>query len=155
MAPPSSLMALGNDNSLGDHRSPKEANHSENNHLHNSHYSNSQGNVSILNNHVQGGVKAQGITPTLAETNPVYYRDEPQNVNYKATANSITETAMAIDLDQDDNAENKTIIRLPNFFYDCSMEHLLTLITFMLEQLVDHNDKLPLAPSQLTRFHSR
>ena len=40
-------------------------------------------------------------------------------------------------------------------FYDCDMADLIVLISDMIMQLIHHNDRLPLTPSGLTRFHSR
>ncbi|KAI8925048.1 cyclin-domain-containing protein [Entophlyctis helioformis] len=47
------------------------------------------------------------------------------------------------------------VIELPEYFHLCSSEHLISLIADMLGRLVSHNDQIPLAASNLTRFHSR
>lgn len=40
-------------------------------------------------------------------------------------------------------------------FWQCDTPDLVILIADMIMQLIEHNDKLPLTPSGLTRFHSR
>jgi len=40
-------------------------------------------------------------------------------------------------------------------FEDASTEHLLALISDMIDRLIAHNDQIPLHPDGLTRFHSR
>ncbi|KAK0540711.1 Pho80p cyclin [Tilletia horrida] len=44
---------------------------------------------------------------------------------------------------------------LPALFEDSKAEDVVVLVADMLSRLVAHNDKLPLHPSSLTRFHSR
>lgn len=44
---------------------------------------------------------------------------------------------------------------IPPLFWECETADLVVLIADMLMQLIEHNDKLPLTPSGLTRFHSR
>ncbi|CAD6888196.1 unnamed protein product [Tilletia controversa] len=44
---------------------------------------------------------------------------------------------------------------LPALFEDAKAEDVVVLVADMLSRLVAHNDKLPLHPSSLTRFHSR
>lgn len=44
---------------------------------------------------------------------------------------------------------------LPAKFYEASIDHLALLIGDMLERLMTHNDRIPLSPESLTRFHSR
>ncbi|KAI5479927.1 hypothetical protein MNV49_002217 [Pseudohyphozyma bogoriensis] len=44
---------------------------------------------------------------------------------------------------------------VPRFFELCELEDLITLIASMLDKLIEHNDKIPLTPTGLTRFHSR
>ncbi|KAF7977764.1 hypothetical protein HWV62_2866 [Athelia sp. TMB] len=44
---------------------------------------------------------------------------------------------------------------LPAKFYEVSIDHLAVLIGDMLERLMIHNDRIPLSPESLTRFHSR
>lgn len=44
---------------------------------------------------------------------------------------------------------------IPPLFWQCDTEDLTILIADMIMQLIEHNDKLPLTPSGLTRFHSR
>jgi len=51
------------------------------------------------------------------------------------------------------NATDK--IELPRSFEQCDIDHLVVLIADMLERLMKHNDKIPLSPDSLTRFHSR
>ncbi|KLO15404.1 cyclin-domain-containing protein [Schizopora paradoxa] len=46
-------------------------------------------------------------------------------------------------------------IELPKSFEHCDIDHLVVLIADMLERLMKHNDKIPLSPDSLTRFHSR
>lgn len=40
-------------------------------------------------------------------------------------------------------------------FWECDTADLVVLIADIIMQLIEHNDKLPLTPSGLTRFHSR
>jgi len=40
-------------------------------------------------------------------------------------------------------------------FEDAKIEHLLALISDMIDRLIVHNDQIPLQPDALTRFHSR
>ncbi|KAF8497667.1 cyclin-domain-containing protein [Gautieria morchelliformis] len=44
---------------------------------------------------------------------------------------------------------------LPPRFEDAQLDHLVVLIADMLQRLIIHNDKIPLSPESLTRFHSR
>lgn len=44
---------------------------------------------------------------------------------------------------------------IPPLFWQCDTGDLVVLISDMIMQLIEHNDKLPLTPSGLTRFHSR
>ncbi|BGP41702.1 Pho80p cyclin [Rhodotorula kratochvilovae] len=44
---------------------------------------------------------------------------------------------------------------VPGAFEHCEVEDLITLIASMLDKLRDHNDRIPLTPNSLTRFHSR
>lgn len=44
---------------------------------------------------------------------------------------------------------------IPPLFWQCDTIDLVVLIADMIMQLIEHNDKLPLTPSGLTRFHSR
>jgi len=44
---------------------------------------------------------------------------------------------------------------LPAAFEDTDIDHLALLIADMLERLMAHNDRIPLLPESLTRFHSR
>ncbi|KIM91958.1 hypothetical protein PILCRDRAFT_28289, partial [Piloderma croceum F 1598] len=46
-------------------------------------------------------------------------------------------------------------IELPRDFMDANIDHLALLIGDMLERLMTHNDRIPLSPESLTRFHSR
>ncbi|TRM69708.1 cyclin-domain-containing protein [Schizophyllum amplum] len=46
-------------------------------------------------------------------------------------------------------------VELPFAFEEADMEHLVNLIADMLERLMAHNDRVPLLPESLTRFHSR
>lgn len=45
--------------------------------------------------------------------------------------------------------------KIPSMFWECDTTDLVVLIADMIMQLIEHNDKLPLTPSGLTRFHSR
>ncbi|ORY84229.1 cyclin-domain-containing protein [Protomyces lactucae-debilis] len=44
---------------------------------------------------------------------------------------------------------------IPPHFYDADTQDLVVLIADMIHQLIAHNDRLPLTPAGLTRFHSR
>ncbi|KDE06868.1 hypothetical protein MVLG_02903 [Microbotryum lychnidis-dioicae p1A1 Lamole] len=44
---------------------------------------------------------------------------------------------------------------VPNLFELCQVNDLISLIASMLDRLIQHNDRIPLTPSSLTRFHSR
>ncbi|KAL5528644.1 PHO80 [Sanghuangporus sanghuang] len=46
-------------------------------------------------------------------------------------------------------------IELPRAFEHADIDHLVVLIADMLDRLIEHNDKIPLSPEALTRFHSR
>ncbi|KAG7090888.1 hypothetical protein E1B28_009968 [Marasmius oreades] len=46
-------------------------------------------------------------------------------------------------------------VELPPAFEDANVDHLFHLIAEMLERLMSHNDRIPLIPESLTRFHSR
>ncbi|TFK75349.1 cyclin-related 2 [Pluteus cervinus] len=46
-------------------------------------------------------------------------------------------------------------VELPTAFEEADIEHLAHLIADMLERLMAHNDRIPLSPESLTRFHSR
>ncbi|KAJ8077012.1 Pho80p cyclin [Marasmius tenuissimus] len=46
-------------------------------------------------------------------------------------------------------------VELPPAFEDAPIDHLVQLIADMLERLMSHNDRIPLIPESLTRFHSR
>ncbi|KAL4267010.1 Cyclin PHO80-like protein [Pleurotus pulmonarius] len=46
-------------------------------------------------------------------------------------------------------------VELPASFEDADMDYLAQLIADMLERLMVHNDRIPLLPESLTRFHSR
>ncbi|KAF9268819.1 cyclin-domain-containing protein [Marasmius fiardii PR-910] len=46
-------------------------------------------------------------------------------------------------------------VQLPPAFEDANIEHLIQLIADMLERLMSHNDRIPIIPESLTRFHSR
>ncbi|PPR02975.1 hypothetical protein CVT26_004919 [Gymnopilus dilepis] len=46
-------------------------------------------------------------------------------------------------------------LEVPPVFEDAPVEHLIHLIADMLERLMAHNDRIPLSPESLTRFHSR
>ncbi|KAM0751050.1 cyclin-domain-containing protein [Meredithblackwellia eburnea MCA 4105] len=45
--------------------------------------------------------------------------------------------------------------QVPALFELCEPEDLITLISSMLDRLISHNDRIPLTPTSLTRFHSR
>ncbi|GAA5963352.1 hypothetical protein JCM3765_006993 [Sporobolomyces pararoseus] len=44
---------------------------------------------------------------------------------------------------------------VPQLFEHCQVEDLIALIASMLDRLIEHNDRIPLTPNSLTRFHSR
>ncbi|KIM45123.1 hypothetical protein M413DRAFT_47510, partial [Hebeloma cylindrosporum] len=44
---------------------------------------------------------------------------------------------------------------IPQNFEEATIDHLVQLIADMLERLMVHNDRIPLSPESLTRFHSR
>lgn len=46
-------------------------------------------------------------------------------------------------------------VEVPASFNDAPIDHLVVLIADMLERLIAHNDRIPLSPESLTRFHSR
>ncbi|KAI0688038.1 cyclin-domain-containing protein [Cytidiella melzeri] len=46
-------------------------------------------------------------------------------------------------------------VRLPESFEDVDVDILVQLVADMLERLVTHNDRIPLSPEAVTRFHSR
>ncbi|KAH7888623.1 cyclin-domain-containing protein [Phlebopus sp. FC_14] len=46
-------------------------------------------------------------------------------------------------------------VALPAAFEDADIDNLALLIADMLERLIAHNDRIPLLPESLTRFHSR
>ncbi|KAF8513169.1 cyclin-domain-containing protein [Hysterangium stoloniferum] len=52
-------------------------------------------------------------------------------------------------------SESFQTILLPSRFEDADRDCLVALIADMLERLIVHNDKIPLSPESLTRFHSR
>ncbi|BFZ57998.1 Pho80p cyclin [Savitreella phatthalungensis] len=52
-------------------------------------------------------------------------------------------------------AQAHTPKMLPETFAECEMTDLIILVSDMIRQLIHHNDRLPLTPSGLTRFHSR
>ncbi|GAA5934454.1 cyclin family protein [Sporobolomyces koalae] len=45
--------------------------------------------------------------------------------------------------------------QVPQLFEHCPVEDLIALIASMLDRLIEHNDRIPLTPTSLTRFHSR
>ncbi|GAA5820332.1 hypothetical protein JCM10212_002767 [Sporobolomyces blumeae] len=45
--------------------------------------------------------------------------------------------------------------QVPQLFEHCQVEDLIALIASMLDRLIEHNDRIPLTPTSLTRFHSR
>ncbi|KAF9793177.1 cyclin-domain-containing protein [Thelephora terrestris] len=47
------------------------------------------------------------------------------------------------------------LILLPPAFEHVDPDHLCRLIADMLQRLIEHNDRIPLSPEALTRFHSR
>lgn len=47
------------------------------------------------------------------------------------------------------------LVSLPHNFEEVDPDHLVLLIVDMLNRLIEHNDKIPLSPESLTRFHSR
>ncbi|PAV18514.1 cyclin-domain-containing [Pyrrhoderma noxium] len=51
--------------------------------------------------------------------------------------------------------ESPEKIELPSAFEDADVDHLVVLIADMLDRLIEHNDRIPLSPEALTRFHSR
>jgi len=46
-------------------------------------------------------------------------------------------------------------VEMPATFEDAPVEHLVQLIADMMQRLIAHNDRIPLSPESLTRFHSR
>lgn len=50
---------------------------------------------------------------------------------------------------------SSTRVTLPAAFEVAEIDYLALLIANMLERLIAHNDKIPLLPESLTRFHSR
>ncbi|PPQ89514.1 hypothetical protein CVT25_012186 [Psilocybe cyanescens] len=46
-------------------------------------------------------------------------------------------------------------VEIPGEYNEAPIEHLVQLIADMLERLMAHNDRIPLSPESLTRFHSR
>ncbi|TFK44539.1 cyclin-domain-containing protein [Crucibulum laeve] len=46
-------------------------------------------------------------------------------------------------------------VELPAAFEEAHIDHLVLLIADMLNRLMTHNDRIPLSPESLTRFHSR
>ncbi|KAG1751634.1 cyclin-domain-containing protein [Suillus paluster] len=50
---------------------------------------------------------------------------------------------------------SSTRVTLPATFETAEIDNLALLIANMLERLITHNDKIPLLPESLTRFHSR
>ncbi|EPS97638.1 hypothetical protein FOMPIDRAFT_1166301 [Fomitopsis schrenkii] len=46
-------------------------------------------------------------------------------------------------------------VELPAAFEDLEVDALVNLVADMMERLMIHNDKIPLSPEALTRFHSR
>ncbi|KIY44513.1 cyclin-domain-containing protein [Fistulina hepatica ATCC 64428] len=48
-----------------------------------------------------------------------------------------------------------TRVEIPRAFEDAGKDDLVVLIADMLQRLMDHNDQVPLAPENLSRFHSR
>ncbi|KII92137.1 hypothetical protein PLICRDRAFT_133512 [Plicaturopsis crispa FD-325 SS-3] len=51
--------------------------------------------------------------------------------------------------------ESSERVELPAAFEDAHIDDLVVLIADMLDRLMAHNDKIPLQPESLTRFHSR
>jgi len=51
--------------------------------------------------------------------------------------------------------EGSERVQLPVNFEDAELDHIALLIADMLERLILHNDRIPLSPESLTRFHSR
>lgn len=77
------------------------------------------------------------------------------------TASTTTTTTDEVEEDIDESEEDtsqqsiSSHVLLPQSFFDCPIEHLIILVSSMLEELVSVNDALPFDPAQLTRFHSR
>lgn len=81
-----------------------------------------------------------------------------------ATTDTTATTQDNVEEEIDDLSEEETSqhsistsshVLLPQSFFDCPIEHLIILVSSMLEELVSVNDALPFDPAQLTRFHSR
>jgi len=53
------------------------------------------------------------------------------------------------------NHTPQTVIEVPQYFDEVDIDHLMYMIADMLGRLIDHNDRIPLTPANLTRFHSR
>jgi len=51
--------------------------------------------------------------------------------------------------------EEEEQVALPHDFMQADVDHIVLLIVDMLVRLIAHNDKIPLSPEALTRFHSR
>ncbi|ORY90006.1 cyclin-domain-containing protein [Syncephalastrum racemosum] len=54
-----------------------------------------------------------------------------------------------------EDVNDLTIIQVPEYFYAVDINYLTHMIADMLSRLMSHNDRIPLTPSNLTRFHSR
>lgn len=65
-----------------------------------------------------------------------------------ATSSSANESPVA-------PSPSHNIVAVPTDFFQCSMPNLVGLVSSMLQQLVDINDRFELNPEKLTRFHSR
>ncbi|THV06739.1 cyclin-domain-containing protein, partial [Dendrothele bispora CBS 962.96] len=52
-------------------------------------------------------------------------------------------------------SQSSSRVELPLSFVDAHIDVLVQLIADMLERLMSHNDRIPLLPESLTRFHSR
>lgn len=53
------------------------------------------------------------------------------------------------------NHTSPPVIEVSEYFHLVDINHLLHMIADMLGRLIDHNDRIPLTPANLTRFHSR
>ncbi|GAA5986573.1 hypothetical protein JCM11641_003679 [Rhodosporidiobolus odoratus] len=76
-----------------------------------------------------------GPSPTAARREPVRRADGPVLVKTLVGPDGMRE--------------------VPCAFEHCEVDDLIALISSMLDRLIAHNDRIPLSPDSLTRFHSR
>ncbi|GAA5883942.1 hypothetical protein JCM16303_004715 [Sporobolomyces ruberrimus] len=85
---------------------------------------------------------AGSAPPTEPRPVPVQPAQQPRR---RADGPIIVPTAVAPD----------GVREVPQLFEHCQVEDLIALIASMLDRLIEHNDRIPLTPNSLTRFHSR